>query len=354
MADDFNLPNAVPPEPEPQPAPAKKKKSLPQLAMLIRKELQAIDQGRRSQITHAKAAGDWKREAKADCEEQHVQWTVWVTGNCKVSYATVCNYIRISERWAELEAWMKANPDKVLTIPKALQLLADPKIKEERAKKKAEDKQKRKNQPDKTGTERQRKAMTAILEERGVQGVDAAAAIALIWRLGIEADTEPEQVLAFLDMKADEMDKEAITEYLLSLKDESAAWDQAVAYYDVLGEQFASLDTLLAEAAFNATKDINVWQETPNEKKRPGKEWDLGICSLGKKHYLARSAAFHPDRIARKAVEWLLGKDGGEWLVHESQEQLDDDVYDKLKELVKSAARSSRSVATPPPATGQT
>jgi hypothetical protein len=342
MADNI----AAPAPDEPDPAAEKKKKSLPQLAKLIRKELEAIDQGRRSQITHAKAAGDWLREAKADCEEQHVQWTVWVTGNAKVSYATVCNYIRISERWDELEAWMKANPSKVLSIPKALQLLADPKIKENRAKQKAQEEQKRKNQPDRTGTERQRKAMTAILEERGVQGVDAPTAISLVWRLGIEAGTDPEQVLAFLDLKADEIDKEAISEYLLSLTDESAAWEQAAAYYDVLGEQFGSLETLLADAAFHATKDVNVWRETADEKKRPGKEWDVGICSFGTTHYLARSASFNAHRVARKTVEWLLGKDGGEWLVREAGEELDGEVFAKLKELVKSAARSSR--AAPP------
>lgn len=343
MADNIAAP--APDEPDPA-AAKKKKKSLPQLAKLIRKELEAIDQGRRSQITHAKAAGDWLREAKADCEEQHVQWTVWVTGHSKVSYATVCNYIRISERWAELEAWTKANPSKVLTIPKALQLLADPKLKADRAKQKAEEEQKRRNQPDRTGTERQRKAMTAILEERGVQGVDAATAISLVWRLGIEAGLDPEQVLAFLDTKADEIDKEAITEYLLSLKDESAAWEQAVAYYDVLGEHFAPLDTLLADAAFHATKDVNVWRETADEKKRPGQEWDVGICSFGTTHYLARSASFNPHRMARKTVEWLLGKEGGEWLVREAGEELDGQVFDKLKDLVKSAARSSR--PTPP------
>jgi hypothetical protein len=345
--------NAAPVPDEPAPAPAKKK-SLSQLANLIRKELEAIDQGRRSQINHARAAGDWLREAKADCEEQHVQWTVWVTGNCKVSYATVSNYIRISERWAELEAWTKKNQGKVLTIPKALQLLADPKIKEERARKKAEEQQRRRDQPDRTGTERQRNAMTAILEERGIQGVDAATAIGLVWRLGIEAGTEPEQVLAFLDLKADEMDKEAITKYLLSLKDESAAWDEAVAYYDVLGEQFASLDRLLAEAAFHATKDVNVWQETADEKKRPGKEWDVAICSFGRLHYLARSSTFNPGRIARRTVEWLLGKEGGEWLVHEAQEELDEGVFEKLRALAKSAARSSRPTTPTQPNDGGT
>jgi hypothetical protein len=73
-------------------------------------------------LEHAKNAGALLLEAKEQCE--HGQWLPWLEANVCFSIRTAQAYMRVAERWPELEA--KAQGLAHLTFEQALDYLAEP------------------------------------------------------------------------------------------------------------------------------------------------------------------------------------------------------------------------------------
>jgi len=76
----------------------------------------------RAGLAHAKRAGELLVEAKAQLP--HGQWLPWLKESCQFSERTAQAYMRVAERWQELEANPQALAD--LTFEGGLKLLAGP------------------------------------------------------------------------------------------------------------------------------------------------------------------------------------------------------------------------------------
>ena len=93
------------------------------LAALAPRIKQAHDryiEGSRKSLAHAREAGRLLLEAKG--LGTHGQWEQWVKHNCQFSLRTAEAYMRIADRWKDLEA--KAQDLALLGIEQALQTLA--------------------------------------------------------------------------------------------------------------------------------------------------------------------------------------------------------------------------------------
>jgi len=75
-----------------------------------------------SGLEHFRRAGQGLVEAKQGCE--HGEWSAWLAANIKFSAQTARGYMRIAERWPEIEAEQKR---KMLSFSACLKLLAPPK-----------------------------------------------------------------------------------------------------------------------------------------------------------------------------------------------------------------------------------
>jgi hypothetical protein len=92
------------------------------LAASIRQEHEQVRQAITAGLQHAREAGRLLAEARRHV--QHGGWIRFVEQQCGLSRSTAAGYIRICERWAEIE-----NVQRVAHLPlrKALALLAEPK-----------------------------------------------------------------------------------------------------------------------------------------------------------------------------------------------------------------------------------
>jgi len=109
-------------------APTNTSAIAPTLATLATKandEHRACLAAANSALEHARAAGDFLVQAKAQC--QHGTWTTWLAHNFDASKRTAQAYMRVAKRWPEIEA--KAQGSALLSVDKALELLGDPKPK---------------------------------------------------------------------------------------------------------------------------------------------------------------------------------------------------------------------------------
>lgn len=92
------------------------------LAGEIRRHHEAAQAAAETAIGHAREAGRLLNEAKAQC--QHGGWLPWLRDNFDGSKRTAQAYMRLADRWPEIEA--KAQRPAHLSIDGALKLLAEP------------------------------------------------------------------------------------------------------------------------------------------------------------------------------------------------------------------------------------
>jgi hypothetical protein len=93
------------------------------LAGRINKEHALAEEHAKTAVKHARNAGAMLLESKALCE--HGTWAAWLESNFKGSDRTAQRYMRISERWPELEAKTTRVSD--LSLRGALELLTESK-----------------------------------------------------------------------------------------------------------------------------------------------------------------------------------------------------------------------------------
>jgi hypothetical protein len=96
--------------------------ALPALAERINAEHAAAESAARSAVLHARQAGEYLLQAKAQC--RHGDWLSWLAANVRFSERTAQGYMRVAEHWPELVA--KAQHVADLPFRKVVQLLADP------------------------------------------------------------------------------------------------------------------------------------------------------------------------------------------------------------------------------------
>jgi hypothetical protein len=102
--------------------------NLAQLAKKINAEHTAALRAARTCLKHARRAGELLAEAKEHCG--HGKWLPWLEANVEFTPRTAQRYMRLAERWPELEA--NATAPSHLTIEDGLKLLADPDDESER------------------------------------------------------------------------------------------------------------------------------------------------------------------------------------------------------------------------------
>jgi len=96
---------------------------LQDLASHINTEHRAAETKAREAIIHARNAGEALRQAKAGCK--HGEWLPWLREHFAGSEVTAQRYMRLAERWPELEE--KASRMTHLSVRQALEQLAEPK-----------------------------------------------------------------------------------------------------------------------------------------------------------------------------------------------------------------------------------
>jgi hypothetical protein len=96
--------------------------SLSDLADRINAEHAEAGTALRAGLEHARNAGLLLLEAKAQCAHGH--WVPWLESNVHFSVRAAQAYMRVAQRWNELEA--KAQPVALLTFKDAVKLLAEP------------------------------------------------------------------------------------------------------------------------------------------------------------------------------------------------------------------------------------
>jgi DUF3102 family protein len=98
---------------------------LPQLAEKIRTVHLLAVEAMSAALTHARDAGTLLIEAKGRCK--HGDWLPWLKDAVGIPPRTAQAYMRVAERWPELQAQMRngcANPP--LQVREALKMLAAP------------------------------------------------------------------------------------------------------------------------------------------------------------------------------------------------------------------------------------
>jgi hypothetical protein len=108
--------------------------ALSELAERINAEHRQAETALRAGLQHAKNAGDLLIEAKKQCK--HGEWLPWLKKNVRFSDRTAQAYMRVAERWPDLEAKAQATAD--LTIEDGLKLLAEPTTRQRAAPQSAE------------------------------------------------------------------------------------------------------------------------------------------------------------------------------------------------------------------------
>jgi len=109
--------------PQPESPPAQ----LAAVVQSIKEEHEQVLAADHRRLLHAKKAGDLLVEAKTLCKKNKEKWTPWVEENCGFAIRTAQAYMRVSDRWDELEE--KAQGLAHLGLEQALKLLAQPKPK---------------------------------------------------------------------------------------------------------------------------------------------------------------------------------------------------------------------------------
>ncbi len=95
---------------------------LPRLAKQINEHHRKAETAMRAGLEHALAAGRLLAEAKT--HRPHGTWGEWVSENCEFSQRTAQSYMRVVERWPEIEA--KAQRVADLSFRDASRLLSSP------------------------------------------------------------------------------------------------------------------------------------------------------------------------------------------------------------------------------------
>src|SRR4051812_38215225 len=98
---------------------------LDDMATEIKTEHDAVLHAVRTSLAHARNAGELLSQAKQQVKETEFQWGKWVERKCGIIERTANNYLRIYERWDEIEAKSKAQPGDLvrLTVRAALAML---------------------------------------------------------------------------------------------------------------------------------------------------------------------------------------------------------------------------------------
>lgn len=153
--------------------------TLDEMASEIKTEHDAVLHAVRKSLAHARNAGELLSKAKEQVKETEFQWGKWVEKKCGIIERTANNYLRIYERWDEIEAKSKTQPGDLvrLTVRAALAML------------------KTKTSPPKV----QRKLTLAVIKERmalhNIEG-DPAELVALLKEIGLRVAVEDEQPVA--------------------------------------------------------------------------------------------------------------------------------------------------------------
>lgn len=151
--------------------------TLDEMASEIKTEHDAVLHAVRKSLAHARNAGELLAKAKQQVKETEFQWGKWVEKKCGIIERTANNYLRIYERWDEIEAKSKTQPGDLarLTVRAALAML------------------KSTHRPPKA----QRKLTLAVIRERMAQHHiegDPAELVALLKEMGLRvavAEEEP-------------------------------------------------------------------------------------------------------------------------------------------------------------------
>ena len=77
--------------------------NLDELASEIKQEHEAVGQAVLKSLDHARKAGELLSKAKEAIKDTEYQWGKWVEKKCGVIERTANNYLRIYERWVEIE-----------------------------------------------------------------------------------------------------------------------------------------------------------------------------------------------------------------------------------------------------------
>jgi Protein of unknown function (DUF3102) len=96
--------------------------SLPDLAVRIRAEHEAVDQSLKSSVAHAMAAGDMLIEAKSLVK--HGQWLPWLHEHCTISERTAQLYMRCAKQREVIESNTQPIADLSLNEAAALLMLS--------------------------------------------------------------------------------------------------------------------------------------------------------------------------------------------------------------------------------------
>jgi hypothetical protein len=98
---------------------------LARLVSSIKTEHQAVILAVRKSLDHARKAGELLSKAKAAIKDTEYQWGKWVEKKCGIKERTANNYLRIFEKWAEIEAKLKDQGGDIahLTVRAALGLI---------------------------------------------------------------------------------------------------------------------------------------------------------------------------------------------------------------------------------------
>jgi hypothetical protein len=99
--------------------------NLDQLASSIKAEHEAVGLAVRKSLDHARKAGELLSKAKDAIKDTVYQWGRWVEQKCGVIERTANNYLRIHEKWGEIEAKLKDDGGDLahLTVRAALNML---------------------------------------------------------------------------------------------------------------------------------------------------------------------------------------------------------------------------------------
>lgn len=99
--------------------------NLDKLAIEIKQEHEAVGQAVRKSLDHARKAGELLSKAKEAIQDTVYQWGRWVEQKCGVIERTANNYLRIHEKWSEIEAKRKDEGGNLahLTVRAALNML---------------------------------------------------------------------------------------------------------------------------------------------------------------------------------------------------------------------------------------
>ncbi|MCC6419437.1 MAG: hypothetical protein IT429_14470 [Gemmataceae bacterium] len=285
--------------------------NLEQLADQIKPHFQAMDKAEQSALIHARDAGRWLKLAKARCRQESHPWNKWVPQNFNKTKQMADNYIRIFDRWPELEAEM-AKTGRGLTIGEAIKLLGPQEKAANGEEQEAEPKAKRQVQLE----DRQRETLQAYLVEKGVE-IDPQA----FWTALADLDINLKRIVNRLDILAQQLKEQELGQWLNSFRDGSPAWEDACQPYGLEPD-------VMAHAAHKAFLGVVVWHQA--DEDRPREDYDTLLAGNGWGwYYFVQGGTFRPAVAARKAAEWLTEHGAGDL-----EFELDEEQVEKLQEAL--------------------